>query len=130
MTISPEEIQKIIANNYAAVQALDLEAWIAIFDENAVSYDPVGSSPVKGHAALSKFFQEMFGQFKEVQLVANHIFVCGDEVAVKWTGNGVSKNDRKFAVEGIDVFHINTKGKIQTLLAYWNPETLIAQLQN
>ncbi len=128
MTISPEEIQKIIANNYAAIQTINLEAWIATFDENAVSYDPVGSSPIKGHAALSKFFQEIFGQFKEVQLAANHIFVSGNEVAVKWTANGVSQNGREFTVEGIDVFHINTEGKIQTLLAYWNPETLIAQL--
>jgi steroid Delta-isomerase len=62
-------------------------------------------------------------------LTEDSIFITGNQAAVKWTGNGVGKNGHQVKFEGIDVFEVNTAGKIQRMWAYWNPVAMIAQLQ-
>ncbi|KOP26794.1 hypothetical protein AMR41_08580 [Hapalosiphon sp. MRB220] len=128
--ILPEVTQKTIEDHYAAIHALDLDAWVTTFAQDGQSYDPVGTPSIQGHAALTQFFQNMFGQFQNVEVTKESMFVVGNQAAVKWAATGVTKSGRQFQCEGIDVFHINDSGKIQTLLAYWNPETLKKQLQS
>ncbi|RKY73780.1 ketosteroid isomerase, partial [candidate division KSB1 bacterium] len=55
--MSVEDVRKAISAYFAAVRAMDVEAWVATFAENGVSYDPVGAPPYKGHEALRQFFQ-------------------------------------------------------------------------
>jgi steroid delta-isomerase len=128
MTMLPEVTQKTLENHYAAIQAFDLEAWVGTFAEDGQLYDPVGTPSITGHTELAQFFQKMFSQFENVEVNKDSMFVLGNQAAVKWTAAGITKSDRQFKIEGIDVFHVNDSGKIQTLLAYWNPETLKKQL--
>jgi len=107
---------------------MDQQAWVDTFAEDAVSHDPVGAQPIRGHQQLGDFFQSITGAFKEVGLTEDQVFVAGNGAAVKWSGRGVSKQGRKVRFEGIDVFVINEAGKIETLHAYWNPAEMIAQL--
>lgn len=127
MTI--ENVQKAVAEYFAATRAMDAERWVSVFAEDAISHDPVGAPAMNGHASLREFFQGMTALFDKVGLTEEHIFINGDEAAVKWTGRGVGKNGRKVGFEGIDIIKVNAEGKIQTLYAYWNPDILMAQLQ-
>jgi steroid Delta-isomerase len=54
--------------------------------------------------------------------------IVGNEVAIKWTADGVGKNGRSVTFEGIDLWTLNDVGEIQSLRAYWNPEPVVAQL--
>ena len=126
--MSPEVVSIAVREYFAAIRAMDRQAWVDTFAENAVSYDPVGAPPIKGHQALGSFFDSVTGGFKEVGLSEEEIFVAGNGAAVKWRGRGVSKGGRDVRFEGIDVFTINEAGKIETLHAYWNPAEMIAQL--
>lgn len=126
--MSPEVISRAVRAYFEAIRAMDQEAWVNTFAEDAVTYDPVGAQPTKGHQKLGEFFQTITGAFKEVGLTEDQIFVAGTGAAVKWTGRGISKQGRKVHFEGIDIFEVNESGKIQTLYAYWNPAEMLGQL--
>ncbi len=126
--MSPEVVSIAVRAYFAAIRAMDQQAWVNTFAEDAVSHDPVGALPTRGHQQLGDFFQSITGAFKEVGLTEDQVFVAGNGAAVKWSGRGVSKQGRKVRFEGIDVFVVNEAGKIETLHAYWNPAEMIAQL--
>jgi len=127
--MSTETIQKVIADYFAATRAMDSEAWVATFAEDAVSHDPVGAPPLEGKEALRQFFAGITGAFETVGLTEDSVFVAGNGAAVKWTGRGKGRNGREVTFEGIDVFEINEDGLIQQVRAYWNPAALMAELQ-
>jgi steroid Delta-isomerase len=124
----PEIISRAVKEYFAAIRAMDKKAWVHTFAEDAVTYDPVGAPPTRGHEKLGEFFDTITAAFKEVGLTEDEIFIAGNGAAVKWTGRGISKQGRKVHFEGIDVFEVNEAGKIQTLHAYWNPAEMVAQL--
>ncbi len=127
--MSPETIQKVVADYFAALRAMDVDAWVATFAENGMTHDPVGTPPHQGHAAIRQFFLGIAGAFEQVGLTEEQVFIAGNEAAVKWIGRGVGKNGRQVTFEGIDVIEVNEAGKIQTVRAYWNLAAMLAQLQ-
>jgi len=126
--MSPEIVSKAVKAYFAAIRAMDQQAGVNTFAEDAVTYDPVGAPPTKGDQKLREFFQTITAAFKEVGLTEDEVFVAGNGAAVRWSGRGISKRGRKVNFEGIDVFEVNEAGKIRTLHAYWNPAEMVAQL--
>jgi steroid delta-isomerase len=126
--MSPEVVAKAVKAYFAAIRAMDKQAWVDTFATDAVSYDPVGTPPINGHEKLGEFFDTITGAFKEVGLTEEEVFIAGNGAAVKWSGRGTSKRGHLAHFEGIDVFEVNETGKIQTLRAYWNPAEMVAQL--
>ena len=124
----PDVVARTIRAYFAALRAMDQDAWVDTFAVDAISHDPVGSPPIRGHQKLAEFFQSLAGAFKEVGLTEDHVFIAGNGAAVKWTGRGTSKQGKTVLFEGIDVFELNEEGKIQQLRAYWNPAEMVTQL--
>lgn len=126
-----EELVRTAVNNYFnAICAMDVDAWVATFAEDGVSNDPVGAPPHIGAAALRAFFQGIGGAFQTIKMVPVEIFVCANEAAVKWTGQGTGKNGRAVSFDGIDLFTVNEAGKITSLRGYWNPGAVMMELQS
>ena len=126
--MTPEVVSKAVKAYFAALRAMDQQAWVNTFAEDAIDYDPVGAPAIEGHQKLGEFFQTITAAFKEVGLTEDQVFIAGNGAAVKWTGRGISKQGRRVHFEGIDVLEVNEAGKIQTLHAYWNPAEMVAQL--
>jgi steroid delta-isomerase len=126
--MSPEIVSQTVKDYFAALRAMDEQAWINTFAEDAISNDPVGAPPIVGHQKIREFFQSVTAAFKEVGLTENDVFIVGNTAAVKWTGRGISKQGRNVVFEGIDIIQLNGAGKIQTVDAYWNPAEMMAQL--
>ena len=126
--MSPEVIARTVKEYFAALRAMDQQAWVNTFAEDGVSYDPVGAPAINGHQKLAEFFQTITAAFKEVGLTEDQVFIAGNSAAVKWTGRGTSKQGRAVHFEGIDILTVNEAGKIETLYAYWNPAEMVAQL--
>ena len=128
--MSPEEIEDIVNSYLANISAMNAEGWVENFAKDALSYDPVGEPPT----LIPEGFQEFIGQLKAVftklEATKEHIFIAGNEAALKWTMQGVSKTQKVVNFEGITIFEINDGGKIQTTRAYWDPKTIIAQLRS
>ena len=120
-------INDVVTRYFAAIRALDLEAWIATFAVDAINYEP-GGPPLEGRESLRMFFNGVAGGFETIEMTPDNLFIVGNEVAVKWSARGVGKNGRNVTFEGIDVFTINKAGMIQMLKAYWDPEAMMAEL--
>lgn len=127
--MSPEIVAKTIRAYFDAISDLNAEAWLNTFAEDAESYDPADALPSRGHEELRRFFQNIAGALKQLTMTPEHVFIVGNQAAVKWTGRGVGNNGRSIHFEGIDLIEINEDGKIQTVRAYWNPLELMSQLK-
>lgn len=127
--MSKEAIEAVIATYFANMAAMNPEGWVENFAENAVSYDPVGHPPTKVHEGFREFFGQLQATFQQLKPKTEHIFVAGNEAAVKWTIEGISQGGKSVTFEGITVFQVNEAGKIQSTRAYWNPAAMIAQLR-
>lgn len=126
--MSATTIPKLIQDYFAATRAMDVEAYLAAFAPDAINYDPVGGEPLRGHEAMRQFFLGIAGLFERVGLTEEFATVAGNEVAVKWKGEGISKSGKAVVFEGIDIFELNSEGLIQTLKAYWNPSEMMTRL--
>lgn len=123
-----DAIPETIRAYFAAIRAMDKEAWVATFAEDALQFDPADAPPNRGHADLRAFFDRITGLVKTIGLEEDHVFVVGRQAAVKWTGRGIGPRGNAYMFEGIDVFDFDAHGKIARLHAYWNIEKLLAQL--
>ncbi|HYP25317.1 MAG TPA: nuclear transport factor 2 family protein [Blastocatellia bacterium] len=126
--MASENIRQTVADYFAAIRAMDVDAWLATFAENAVSNDPVGAPPIEGHSGLRAFFEGIAGAFEKVEMFEDSVFVSGDSAAVKWTGRGTGKNGRNVIFEGIDVFEMNADNRIQRVWGYWDPAAMMSEL--
>jgi len=127
---TPAVIRKVVAEHFAAIRAMNPEAWIATFAADAISHDPVGAVPIEGHAGLRQFYEQISMAFEKVGIAEDEVFVAGNQAATKWLGKGIGLNGADVTFEGIDVFEINDAGKIQELWSYWDPEPLMKELMS
>ncbi|OUL18714.1 nuclear transport factor 2 family protein [Nostoc sp. 106C] len=122
-------IEKVVAAYFANISTMNPEGWVENFAEDALSYDPVGEPPAKVHEGFRQFIGQLQAVFEKLEPTTEHIFVAGNEAAVKWTMRGLSKTGKSVTFEGITIFEINEADKIQTIRAYWNPAAMVAQLR-
>ncbi|MDJ0801054.1 MAG: nuclear transport factor 2 family protein [Calothrix sp. MO_167.B12] len=128
--MTQEAIANIIASYFTNMSAMNPEGWVENFAPDALSYDPVGEPPTKIHEGFRDFIGLLQATYEKLEPTTEHIFIGGNEAAVKWTMQGVSKTGKSVTFEGITVFEINDAGKIQTTRAYWDPAAMIAQLRS
>jgi steroid Delta-isomerase len=121
-------IPAVVDEYAAAINHLDTDAYVATFAGDAIAYEPVGAPPYQGSAGIRQFFESTGGLFANLNIQWTFVQIVGNEVAIKWTADGVGKNGRSVTFEGIDLWTLNDVGKIQSLRAYWNPEPVVAQL--
>jgi steroid delta-isomerase len=118
-----------VAEYFAAIRAMDVERWVNTFEANAVSHDPVGTPPMRGHEALRQFLTQINSGFDSLGLTEDNVFINGNSAAVKWTGKGLGRNGKSVTFEGVDVIECNDAGKIVTVHAYWDPGPVMATIQ-
>ncbi|WP_414529846.1 nuclear transport factor 2 family protein [Nodularia chucula] len=128
--IAHSPFEKIVSDYFANIAAMNPEGWLENFAEDAISHDPVGEPPTKVHEGYREFIAQLKGFFQQLQPTTEHIFVAGNEAAVKWTMHGVTKRGKSVIFEGITIFEINAAGKIKTTRAYWNPSLMVTQLRS
>lgn len=121
-------IRQQIAAYFAAINALDADAWVATFAPDGESHDPVGAPPHVGAAGLRGFFLAISGGFERLTFDAPAYYVSGNGAAVPWKAQGVTKSGRTVRFEGVDVFELDGGGLIRRCFAYWDPAPLMAVL--
>lgn len=132
LSLQPTETIYSVIQQYFAASRSDDKAreMAACFAEDCTCQDPVEAPALTSRDEVHQFFQSIVDLFASVELTEDFISINGQEAAVKWTGCGVGKNGCKVMFEGIDLFEVNSDGKIQSLRAYWNPSTMLTQLQS
>lgn len=121
-------VEQRISEFFFALCQKDIEAWLATFSADASSHDPVGTPANVGHAALRQFFVNVSAAFKNLEIAAEEVMVCGSRFAAKWRATEVEQNGRTVKFAGIDVFEMDAAGKITTLWGFWDASAMFAEL--
>jgi steroid delta-isomerase len=116
----------------AAVQAGDREAWLDLFDPDAVVQDPIGPSPFDpegtghhGRAAIAAFYDEVIGPSAAISFEITESYLCGDEVAdVGIIRTTLAGGQHQAVVHGVYTYRSNGAGKLASLRAFWEFEAL------
>ena len=127
--MAPVTKATLVQQYFAATRTMNVEAWLACFADDAMSYDPYGSTPIHGKAGLRQFFMNVAKAFTEIGFTEDFVAVTDNRAAVKFTVRGTGANGRVVRGEGIDVFEFNDRGTIQTMWGYWDPAALMVQLE-
>ncbi len=128
--MTAERIEQTVRQYFAGICAMDPDAWLAAFAADAVSHDPVGAPPLVGHAALRQAMQRLCDDVEQIGRYADAVFVAGNSAAIKWTGRCIGRNGRAVTFEGIDVLTMDVAGKIATVMTYWDPQAMRAELDS
>lgn len=111
-------LQKAVATYIEAFDKADLDMIRNLFATDATVEDPVGTPIHQGTEAIVAFYKSAFDM--GVKLELNGKPRCaGNSVAfsfdVVMTGMKISP---------IDVFELNTEGKVQSMRAYWSADNM------
>lgn len=109
-------IAKVFQDYVAAMTAGDVDKIVSLYDAEAVVTDPVGSEPVKGHAAIRAFYAEAAARVDHMVLDGNPR-INGNVGAAPM--RCYPKEPAGFVVEIVDVMTFNDEGKITNMTAYW-----------
>jgi steroid delta-isomerase len=90
----------------------------ALYTEDAVIEDPVGSDLRRGRAAVREFYAAIENVDKETELVA--VKVAGNEAAFLWRLT-MNAGDTRSRLEPISVMVFDDDAKITSMRALWSP---------
>jgi len=102
----------------------NLESRAALFADDAVFEDPVGSTPLRGIAEIMKFWQGA----RDIRWWAAHdvrrVVVCGNEVMLHFVSTMKVPGLATSRMEVYEVQAFNPAGKISSVKAYFDAECL------
>jgi len=102
------------------LSARDKDGWLALWSEDAILEDPVGTPPFEGKDALRTRFWKMIEAITPMHLwLEREPVICGDNaIAVLW--GVVSPGGRLSRVGPIyDHFRFDEAGKFVSMRAFW-----------
>lgn len=125
--VDPRHEHTVEAYFRALVQP-DADAWLALFTDDAVSHDPVGTPPASGREELRQIRHVMTSPFKKLVIAAPAVFYAGSGAAAHWSAQGTAEGGASVRFAGITVFELAEDGRIQTVMSYWDPAAMMIEL--
>ena len=120
--VSPEQMSAAVQAYVAAFDKGDPDAAAAIFAEDAVVEDPIGSPPHVGQAAIRAFYATSMKTGAKLilsgspRLAPPHL-AFAMQVRLNWQG-------RDMAIDVIDTMEFNADGKVSRMQAYFGPSNM------
>ncbi len=122
--------------SFAAVEAMDKSAWLSLFAEDAVVQDPVGVSVLdptgeghQGKAAIVKFWDNVIASGTP-RFVVHQRIPRGSECAVLASLTNRMPDGTELETEMIVIYKVNDEGKIVSLRAFWDYDSLEKKIQD
>jgi steroid delta-isomerase len=123
-TLTDQHIAETLQAYADNITAGNLSALVALFSEDAVVEDPVGSEPARGRAALRAFYTMACASVGRMELEGN-VRVRG-----RWGACGMLAYPKgaedSMVIETLDVMSFNEAGKITSMKAYWGDTNMRA----
>lgn len=107
--------RRAVADWYAALSAMDDDAWLNTYAE-AVHVDD--AERPAGRSDLGALFGRLWEPFELLSVRERQIFRCGSRLAVAWSGHGLLVDGPTVPLEGIDTFGFDPDGRIISLRRY------------
>jgi steroid delta-isomerase len=109
----------------AATQGTDFDAFAALFTEDAVLEDPVGTPPVRGRTAIRDFLAAGRAHIERSTVTLHEVKACGDEAAARWSIAMRMIDGRELAIDGIGVFVFADPGTLRHVREFWDAAALV-----
>lgn len=103
-----------------AINNQDLEAIVALYADNAIVEDPVGSEIKSGIDEVREFYKTVV-EFDLTAELTGQVRIAGNEVAFPFQVENKMEGTTMIT-SIIDVFKFNDEGKIVSMRAYWGEE--------
>lgn len=97
----------------------DKARWLDLFADDAEVLDPVGTPAHVGKDAIGAFWDRVTATGMKMDPTLHKTVVCGDEVLASFTMTSTA-GAMGMAVDIVDVFRLDSAGKIAQLRAYWD----------
>lgn len=114
---TPEAMESAVHAYVSALNAGDLDAIVALYADDAVLEDPVGSEPKRGIAAIRAFYAGSL-QFKLSVALEGQVRAVASEAAFPFSVS-FDYQGQPTTIRPIDVFRFNDAGKIASMRAYF-----------
>jgi steroid delta-isomerase len=121
--MTDETIRSTIERYQTTFSADDRAGWLALFTDDAVLEDPVGSAPHEGLEAIAAFWDAVHARTERGTVrMTQGPAVCGREAA--WAFElDVTVKGRRSLVEIIDHGTFADDGRIRSIRAFWSAAT-------
>ena len=121
--MTDESILSTIERYQTTFSAEDRDGWLALFTDDAVLEDPVGSPPSEGREAIAAFWDAVHARTERSSVrMTQGPAVCGLEAA--WAFElDVTVKGRRSLVGIIDHGTFAEDGRIRRIRAFWSPDT-------
>lgn len=122
--MSDPDIVGTIERYQSTFSAGDRDGWLALFTDDAVLEDPVGSAPHEGRDAIAAFWDAVHARTERGTVrMTQGPAVCGLEAA--WAFElDVTVKGRRSLVGIIDHGTFAEDGRIRRIRAFWSPATV------
>lgn len=117
-----EDGAALVARYVAAFEAGDADAAAALFAEDAVIEDPVGSPPICGIDAIRAFYRAAMATGAKLSL-QGPVRVCTDRVVFPFAVSLDWQGARQ-VIDVIDVFRLAPDGRIAEMRAFFGPANM------
>ena len=122
--MSDDAIRETIQRYQTTFSADDRDGWLALFADDAVLEDPVGSPPHEGRAAIAGFWDDVHARTERGVVRMTHgPAVCGLEAAWAFELDVTLTSGRRSLVEIIDHGTFTEEGRIRSIRAFWSTAT-------
>ena len=119
--MNTEMMQAAPAKYLKALAGKDLEGILALYADDAIVEDPVGTDPHVGIKAIREFYQGVVGFDLEAEL-DGQLRMAANEVAFPFIVKNITGG---LAMHIIDVFKFNDEGKIISMRAFWGESNAV-----
>lgn len=114
--LTDQHIAEVMQQYVDAMSSGDVDAIVSLYAEDAVVEDPVGSEPVRGHAAIREFYTGAAEAVERMTLEGN--------VRARGTWGACAmlaypKGVDGMVIETLDLMEFNDDGKVVAMTAYW-----------
>lgn len=114
-----EYIRNTMTRYLESVDAGDVDAIAALFDDDAVVEDPVGQPPHHGKQAIEHFYRQGLGQMNVHATLTGPVRVTGNGCGAMPFRIDVVGGDSPGSIDVIDIMEFNSDGLICSMKAYW-----------
>jgi uncharacterized protein (TIGR02246 family) len=121
---SSQEIQAAVDAYVTAIQDRDRSAFIDLFTDDAVAWDPYPDSRFQGRDGVGEWWDVIIAPVAKTAFDIHDLHICGDRGVMVWTITASLDGESEVQLSGVDVFTVTDDSKISSLSAYWDPSRL------
>jgi steroid delta-isomerase len=118
---SAAQIRQVFERYPELINKGDVEGVVALYHEDAVIEDPIGSDPRRGREALREFYTASAGMLQ--MKLTGPVRVAGHEAAAPLRVV-IGTNGERQALDIIDVMTFDDEARITSMRAFWSMDAL------